>query len=342
MKINEIQKPYYNRNNAVSNENYQIKFENLFKLYEKRCLDYENLQLEMSQKENQIIDLNLVIKSLNEQLFKLKKNDLSLKNTRQLNPEDYLYAEHFNVLENEITIKKNKQIDDLKYEALKFKQKYSNLESKLEKYYKIQIETEKKKNKEEIDLKIKQIIVEKESKYQEAEKEIKNLKKTIQGFEDSYISMKDHEMFVNKFKERIREFEENYISMKDHEKILSSHKIKIEESQKENDLLKSKKSSKRSYIDVNSIMTIEDIKMEKSDADQQSLDDKSKLIKAFDSCLASNKSEANRYLLRAFDSNLASTKHNNKIEEDEQPILEESKINDVSNINVNLNIKKYL
>ena len=59
--------------NLEFNDKFRIKYENLFKLYEKKCNENMGLVIENNQKDNQIIDLNLILKSLNDQLFKLKK-----------------------------------------------------------------------------------------------------------------------------------------------------------------------------------------------------------------------------------------------------------------------------
>lgn len=52
-----------------SNERYKKKFDNLARLYDKKCNDLDSLTIELNHKTTQIIDLNLTINKITEQLM---------------------------------------------------------------------------------------------------------------------------------------------------------------------------------------------------------------------------------------------------------------------------------
>jgi len=162
----------------------------------KKCSDFERVQNEYNLKEGQIADLNLAIKSLNEQVFKLKKHEQNTK-PRQITPEDYLYIEQFHMYENQI-VAKDKEIEELKYEALKLKQKYATLESRLDNYYKLQLQKDKERGKLEVELKVKENVIEKEMKINSYEKELELYYVKLKEYENSYLHLDDHQLIVTK------------------------------------------------------------------------------------------------------------------------------------------------
>jgi len=56
-------------------ENFQIKFENLLKLYEKKCMENDKLVEENDSKESLILNLNFALKRANEQITSLNTNN---------------------------------------------------------------------------------------------------------------------------------------------------------------------------------------------------------------------------------------------------------------------------
>jgi hypothetical protein len=78
--------------------------------------------------------------------------------------------------------------------------KYFNLEGKLGKYYKIQIENEKRHCLEASELKVKEFIIEKELKIQILNQENSQLKEKVSDFTNSYISLNDHEFILRNIK----------------------------------------------------------------------------------------------------------------------------------------------
>jgi hypothetical protein len=72
-KEKPIERVNYNNIDIQSQkENFQIKFDNLLKLYEKKCMENDKLIEENDKKEGLILNLNFALKRANEQISSFK------------------------------------------------------------------------------------------------------------------------------------------------------------------------------------------------------------------------------------------------------------------------------
>ena len=106
---------------------------------------------------------------------------------------------------DKIILKKDEEIKQIKKvkhfkENLMYKAKIFNFEKDLERFYVTRFEKEKLRMKNNYDYIIKEIIVEKDNKYDELLSELKKEREFVKEYKNSFISLTDHEIILNKLK----------------------------------------------------------------------------------------------------------------------------------------------